>query len=231
MTEDGYDVLLLREPGSTALGTYLRDWLKSQRSEVNSLDPLAELLLFAAARTQLVSESIRPALQTPGQVVICDRYVDSTVAYQGYGRRIELATVHAVNAIAVAGVVPDLTFLLDCPPGDALRRVDPQTGLDGDADGMPAPPRPEPEGMRRFEEEGAAFHERVYRGYLAMAAEAPDRWRVVDGTMPEAQVAEEVRRLTAEALVSIAPKRADSPTTAGDPTASDGGDDQQASLF
>ena len=204
LSEDGFPVLLVHEPGGTPLGESIRRLVKSQSmSKRESLSPISELYLFLAARAQLVSSVIKPALSRPGAVVICDRYMDSTVAYQGYGRRLSVGMVRSANEVAVDGVVPDLTFFLDLPPAVAERRAEAQARLEGEAD--TGAPRLEPEGMRRFEEETAAFHRRVYDGYAKMAAGEPDRWRRIDATRPEQDIACEVRRLAEDVLAAIAP--------------------------
>lgn len=217
LSGEGHDVLLLREPGSTALGSYLRDWLKAQATE--SLSPVSELLLFVAARAQLISEVMGPALDRPDAVVICDRYMDSTIAYQGYGRGLDIDMVRSVNEVAIEGVVPDLTFLIDVPPGTALGRVDSRANASA-----------EPEGMQRFEEESVAFHERVYRGYHELASQEPERWRLVYGDRPEDEIADEIRRLTGAALPSLAVQDStENEDEPGDSPAT--GTDSQPTLF
>jgi dTMP kinase len=227
LSERGYDVVALQEPGSTSLGAYLRDWLKAERPESETLAPVSELLMFLAARAQLVTELIMPALNRPDAVVICDRYVDSTVAYQGYGRGLEVEMVDRLNAIAIDGAVPDLTLLIDVPPEVALGRVGPVSD-----DSQSANTRADPEGMRRFEEEGAAFHARVHDGYLALAAEEPERWRVVDGTRTAEEVANEVQALAGEALPDIELEAAvERAPVAEKPVSEKGGDGNQPNLF
>ncbi len=181
----GYPVLLVQEPGYTQLGQYLRDWLKRE-----SITPTAELFLFVAARAELVAKVIRPAL-TKGKIVITDRYSDSTVAYQGHGRGISLKHVNLVNNLATQGTLPDLTFFLDFPPEEGLIRAKMQTITSN-----PLPQkhvRNHTEG-RKFEEETLSFHERVRTGYLKLASEEPDRWRVIDATKTVEQVSEDVWR-------------------------------------
>lgn len=159
----------------------MRGWLKSGIPGEDPISHRAELLLFAAARAELVARVIRPALAQPDAVVVTDRYADSTVAYQGYGRGIPLETVEAANAAATDGVMPDLTLLLDCAPEDGLARMLDHAG---------APARDE-EGTR-FEEEPVEFHERVRRGYLAIVRQEPDRFVVVDAARPVEDVAKAV---------------------------------------
>ncbi len=153
----GADPFVLREPGGTVVGEGVRDILLDPRHE--GLDPVAETLLFAASRAQLSATVIRPALDA-GRVVICDRYADSTVAYQGYGRGLDLATVRAVNAWATRGLVPDRTILLDVDPAEGIAAATP-----AEAD--------------RLEREELAFHARIRAGYLEMARAEPDRWVVI----------------------------------------------------
>ena len=178
----GLRCLRIREPGSTPLGTDLRKLIKRSHTTDEAMSRPAELFLFAAARSELVAKVIGPQRDDPDLVVVADRYADSTVAYQGYGRGIDVETIRAVNALATHGIMPDLTFLLDCPPDvgisrvrglqlqmpmDASRTAD---AIDRDAEGM------------KFEEEPAEFHERIRLGFLALADSEPARWRVVDAT-------------------------------------------------
>jgi dTMP kinase len=151
--------ILVHEPGSTPLGEKLSRLLK--RNRATAISPLSELLLFNASRAQLVSVAILPSLKS-GKIVVCDRYTDSTLAYQGYGRGLKLKTVRAVNDIATGGLAPDLTVLLNIPVREGLAR---KRGSDTD----------------RFEHEALAFHERVCQGYLTMARKEPQRFFVVDG--------------------------------------------------
>ena len=165
----GHAVRLLAEPGGTVLGQRLRRLLKFSRQEIT---PQAELLLFLASRAQLTQEVILPAL-AQGAVVICDRYADSTAAYQGYGRGLDLEEVHRLNAGATQGLRPDLTVLLDVPPEEALQRRAPAT-------------------HDRMERGAAEFHDRVRQGYRDLARNEPSRWLVVDARLPRAEVARRV---------------------------------------
>jgi len=166
VSESGIPVILSHEPGGTPLGKEARRYLKQTgKSEIS---PLAELFLFAASRAQLVAEVIRPSLAR-GVMVICDRYADSTVAYQGYGRGLDLDVIQAVNTTATQGLLPDLVILLDLPVEIGLAR---KRSARED----------------RFEREEAAFHRRVREGYLKMAAADPQRWLVVDATLPKKRV-------------------------------------------
>jgi len=160
-------VVLTHEPGVTALGKKVAQWLKWGQDM--DISPLAELLLFNVSRAQLVSEVIKPDLES-GKVVICDRYADSTTAYQSYGRRLDLALVRAVNHAAIQGLNPDLTILLDMSVEAGLAR---KKGKKQD----------------RFEQEDIAFHRRVREGYLKLAAKEPERWLVVDATQSKEKIA------------------------------------------
>lgn len=164
----GHAVTLSSEPGGTRLGEEV--WRLIARGD---LPPLTELLLFAVARAQHVAEVIRPALGG-GEVVISDRYADSTLAYQGYGRGLPQRQVRAANRLASQGLLPDLTILLDVPVEVGLARK----GSSGAADSIGA--------------EGAAFHRRVRQGYLALAQEEPARFLVVDGTLPPEEVGQRI---------------------------------------
>ena len=158
--------ILIHEPGSTVLGEKLTRLLKWARS--TSISPMTELMLFNASRAQLLDEVVRPALQT-GKIVICDRYTDSTIAYQGYGRRVDIETIRKVNSLATGTLKPDLTVLLDISPEAGFAR---KTGQEPD----------------RFEQEDRAFHRRVRAGYLKLAEEEPRRWQVIDAALPKEKI-------------------------------------------
>jgi dTMP kinase len=171
----GREVVSTREPGGTRLGERLRSILLAQRADDGSapVDPRADALLFNAARAQLVAEVIRPALDR-GAIVVCARFTDSTLAYQGYGAGLPVDQLRSVAALATGGLAPDLTVLLDVPPAVGLRR---KTGAS----------------RNRFEASfDLAYHERVRAGFLALAAGEPGRFRVVDSTRPIDVVAGEV---------------------------------------
>jgi dTMP kinase len=157
---------LYREPGGTEASERMREILKSSTLE---LVPRAELLLFCAARAELVERKIKPAL-AGGADVVCDRFVDSTVAYQGVGRGLGVDLVKSLNEAAVAGCMPDLTVLLRIGPDEAARRGQ-QRLLEGLADGDD-----------RFEAQGPEFQRRIAEAYDELAGENPDRFEVVDAT-------------------------------------------------
>jgi len=159
--------LLTHEPGVTSLGRKVARLLKWTQNV--DISPTAELLLFNTSRAQLTEEVIKPSLES-GKVVICDRYADSTTAYQGYGRRLDLTVVAEVNRIGTMGLRPDVTFLLDMPVEEGLARKD------GNKD--------------RFEVESINFHKRIREGYLKMAAAEPKRWLVVDAEKSKEEIAD-----------------------------------------
>jgi dTMP kinase len=158
--------LLTHEPGVTSLGKKIARLLKW--SQGTDISPAAELLLFNTSRAQLVTEIIKPALQN-GITVICDRFADSTTAYQGYGRNLDLAIVKAVNEVGMSGLDPDITFLLDTPVEKGLSR--------------------KTKNEDRFEKEASAFHQRVRDGYLKLAGQEPKRWCVIDAAKSKEEIA------------------------------------------
>ena len=170
--------LLTYEPGGTPLGDIIRRWLK--RAQNTDISPLTELLMFNAARAQLVEEIIQPNLKS-GKVVICDRYADSTIAYQGYGRGLDLGIVRAINNATTDKLEPGLTILLDMPAEEGLVRK-------------------RAKGDDRFEQESIAFHQRVRDGYLKMAANGPERWLVVDAGQSKAKIMENIWQRVSQLL-------------------------------
>jgi len=159
--------LLTHEPGGTPLGNRLGRWLKW--SQDKGISPLTELLLFNACRAELVTRVIKPNLES-GKVVICDRYADSTTAYQGYGRGLNLETVQAINHAATGGLKPHLTVLLDISVEEGLGRKRAQK-------------------QDRFEGEDIGFHQKVKEGYLKLAGGEPERWLVIDATQSKEKIA------------------------------------------
>ncbi|MFZ4115124.1 MAG: dTMP kinase [Chthoniobacterales bacterium] len=170
------EVVVLREPGGTSFGEKIRHLLKHEDPGV-SITAEAELLLFAASRAQLVREIIRPALQR-GAIVLCDRFLDSTIAYQGAARALNLEDVTMINRFATGGLLPDVTILLDLEVavGRArmLERNKKSTTLD------------------RMEQEPEAFYEAVRHSYLKLAATEPERWSVIDASQRSAQVTQQI---------------------------------------
>lgn len=171
LAERGLSVVSLREPGSTSIGDRIRNMLLDPAHDTMAAE--AEALLYAAARAQMVAERVVPALDAH-RVVVCDRYVDSSIAYQCFGRGLPRELVHDINNWATGAVHPDITIWLDLPVGEGLARA-----TDGACD--------------RIESEAQSFHERVHAGYQALAAEEPQRMIVVDARGPVDSVAERVR--------------------------------------
>jgi dTMP kinase len=161
----GHEVVVTREPGGTPVGERVRKVLLDPAVD---LDPRAEALLFAAARAQLVEQVIRPALER-GAVVLCDRYLDSSLAYQGGGRGLGRGPVQEVNRFATGGLLPDLVVLLDLDPAEGLGRTTARRD--------------------RIEVEGLGFHRRVREAFRELAAGDPGRFAVVDAAAPAGQVA------------------------------------------
>lgn len=176
----GIPTVLTMEPGGTAIGATIRHILLS--SENCHLSSLAELLLYAADRSQHVSEVIHPALEA-GKWVISDRFMDATVVYQGYARGQDMPFIHLLNEKVTGGLRPGRTFLLDCPVETGLARA---TKREKES---------EHQGQDRFEQEKRSFHEAVRQGYLTLASEEPDRFVVMDGTRSPDELEEEVMRL------------------------------------
>lgn len=171
LTEKGEDVLFTREPGGTPIGEKIRQIiLDPDNKEMNAM---TESLLYAASRAQIVSEVIRPALLA-GTTVVCDRYVDSSIAYQGYGRGLG-DCIAAINGYAIGDCVPDATILIKVDPKKSHGR------LDGNA-------------LDRMEQESAVFHRKVYEGYLALEKQYPDRIIGIDGEQPIEAVSEQIAR-------------------------------------
>ena len=157
----GFKTILTREPGGTTIGDKIRQILLDPANK--KMHPLTELLLYGASRAQHVEELIRPAL-SEGKIVLCDRYSDSTTAYQGAARRVDKKILASLDAIATNGLTPDITIVTDIEPMAGLSRVA----------GRGAPDR--------FEQETLAFHERVRQGYLTLAKGNPKRVKIVDGS-------------------------------------------------
>ncbi len=178
LDQRGREVLTIREPGATLLSESIREILLSTKQ---SITPTAELLLFSAARTQLVERVIEPAL-LEGKFVLCDRFVDSTTAYQGYGRELSMEHVKECNSIATRGVMPGVTFFIDVAYDQAQQRMQFHPG------------GAEPDRMERA---GRAFFERVRTGYLSIASAEPERFVVLNGARERDEIhADVVRNLS-----------------------------------
>jgi len=171
----GYQVLTTREPGGTFIGDQIREVI--MRMDNTSMHPRTEILLFCAARAQIVAEVIRPALEQ-GVVVISDRYADSTLAYQGYGHGVDLNILRQILSFATGGLTPDLTLLFD---------LDVETGLSRRQSGGGE--------WNRLDDYAVAFHRRVRNGYLELAAAEPARWVRIDADQTPARVREDLQQV------------------------------------
>jgi|AMWB02.1.fsa_nt_gi dTMP kinase len=179
LTGMGCDVLTTREPGGTPISDQIRRVLVSMENQ--ALHPRTEILLFLAARAQLVEQVIKPAL-ADGKIVLCDRFGDSTLAYQGYGHGLDLGTLRSMLAFATDGLQPDLTLLLDVPVEIGLAR------------------KKKDNEWNRLDAYALNFHQRVRLGYHQLAEEEPGRWRVIDATQPKDQVQQAMRNAITAAL-------------------------------
>ncbi len=179
LCQENIPAILTHEPGGTTLGYKIRRVLK--RKGKSPISSEAELLLFVASRAQLVTEVIQPALQED-KIVICDRFSYSTLVYQGYGRGLNLPTVEMVNSLATQNLKPDIVILLDLLPEQGLTR---KRNL-----------------KDRFELEELSFHRRVREGYLRLAAADPDRWLVIDATLPKRKISKIVWEKVSQLLAS-----------------------------
>lgn len=178
----GYGILTTREPGGTVIGEQVRSCLHDVAND--QMTAAAEVLLYSASRAQLVNEVIRPALAT-GQIVLSDRYADSTLAYQGYGRQLDLDTLRIITDFATGGLQPDLSIFFD---------VDVRAGIERRTVGG--------DELNRMDLQAQAFYERVREGYLQMVAEDPDRWQVVDANRSVGLIQDDVRRLVQSRLAA-----------------------------
>jgi len=160
LMQRNYDILLIREPGGEKIAERIREVLLDRRN--SEMSPLTELLLYSASRAQLVDRVILPALRK-GKMVICDRFYDSTLAYQGYGRKLNRNTIEYLNRISACGIIPDLTILMDLPVVIALKRK-----------------RKKMTAKDRLEQESMTFHRRVRNGYLRIAQANKKRFEVVN---------------------------------------------------
>ena len=175
----GFDVLTTREPGGTPISEQIRTVLHSL--ENTEMKPRTEILLYQASRAQLVEQVIRPHL-LKGGVVICDRFADSTLAYQGYGHQLDLEPLRVLVSFATGGLKPDLTLLLD---------VDVEVGLRRRANGGE---------WNRLDAYDLAFHQRVRQGYHQLTQVEPERWVLIDASQPPKKVQNAIRRVVAERL-------------------------------
>ncbi|MFH1312716.1 MAG: dTMP kinase [Candidatus Eisenbacteria bacterium] len=177
LTASGFEVLLTREPGGSPIGEKIRHILLDTANA--AMEPLTELFLYEASRTQHVEEVIGPALKA-GKAVLCDRFYDASTAYQGYARGIGAPTVADLNLVATAGKKPDLTIVLDLPVSVGLKRLG--------------------QNLDRIEGETTAFHEKVRKGYLEIAKAEPERVKVVDASGPPEEIFAKVKTIVEDLL-------------------------------
>lgn len=182
LEKSGMSVRLTREPGGCPISDKIRAILLDASN--SEMTPSAELLLYAAARAQHIHEVIEPAIKA-GKTVLCDRFTDATLSYQGYGRGLDLSLIKSLNETATAGCKPDLTILIDCPVEIGLERAVAriEAGSAADINHL----REE-----RFERESIDFHQRVRSGYLKLAEGSPERFIIIDGTGTPAEISSRI---------------------------------------
>ena len=180
LEQQGLDVIRTREPGGTEIGDQIRSVIMDMKNK--SMHPRAEILLFCASRAQLVEELIRPSLAA-GKIILCDRYADSTMAYQGYGHGLDRKVLGDLLNFATGGLKPDLTLLFDIPSEAGLRRR-----------------LSNHEEWNRMDDYALQFHERVRSGYLELAEKEPERWVIVDANRPKDVIHEEVVSILKERI-------------------------------
>lgn len=179
-TEKGWSVVTTREPGGSLLGEEIRKLLLTSR-ENEEMTPMAELLLFLAARAQHLESKIKPALAS-GKIVLCDRFTDSTLAYQSAARGLDLTTVQKLCALTTGQFHPSLTFYLDVPPEVGIQRAMHRSKRQNTS-------------LDRMENEALSFHERVRQGFLAIAKEEPQRVQVIDTTQSKIAVEKQAKKV------------------------------------
>lgn len=171
LDEKGYDIVITREPGGTRISEDIREVILDKKNV--GMDRITEALLYAAARAQHVSEVIKPALAA-GKAVICDRYIDSSIVYQGIGRGLGIDFIEKINSMAVQKIMPDVTLLLKIDPAEGLKR------------------RKDSDVLNRLDLERLSFHEDVYRGYLTLESKYTDRIRSIDGSRSIEEVSKDI---------------------------------------
>jgi len=180
LRQQGFELITTREPGGTLIGDQIRKVLFDLENK--GMNPRSEILLFQASRAQLVDEVILSALKD-GKVVLCDRYADSTLAYQGYGHGVDMKTLREIVGFATGGLKPDLTIFLDISVEEGLNR----RNKGGD--------------WNRLDDYDKAFHQRVYSGYQQLILEEPERWVVVNAAQPPERVAAELQKVVMGRLI------------------------------
>jgi len=187
LTQKGFPCRVTREPGGGPIGEKIRKILLNP--EHREMSPLSELLLYEASRAQHVIEVVKPLLKK-GMVVLCDRFSDASIAYQGYGRKLDLKWVERLNRLSSQGIKPDITFLLDCPSDVGLKRALQRNQM------------LKKEKEERFEREKIQFHHRVRKGYLSIAQREPHRVKVIDTRKGEEKVFEKIRQIVDQLIVA-----------------------------
>ena len=182
----GIPMVLTREPGGTLIGDQVRKILLDPAN--TALDPKTELLLYAASRAQHLKEVIVPHLESPG-VVLCDRFADATLAYQGYGRRLDIELIRMLDRIVCSGLRPDVTILLDIEAAAGVARARGRNSVQG------------LEKEARFENEAIAFHERVRQGYLSLARQEPERIRIIEASRSIDEIQSEIQKIVSGIVV------------------------------
>jgi len=186
LTQKGIRCKVTREPGGSPIGEEIRKILLNP--DHCDMLPITEFLLYESARAQHVEEVIKPFIEKEG-IVLCDRFSDATLAYQGYGRRIDLKWIQRLNRLSSQGIRPDVTFLLDCPSDVGLKRA------------IQRNQTLKQEKEERFEREAIQFHRRVRKGYLAIARKEPRRVKVIDTRQGEEWVFEKIRKIVDNFLI------------------------------
>jgi dTMP kinase len=186
LQDKGHDCVITREPGGTRIGEKIRAILLDPLSK--DMDPLTELLLYTADRAQHIKEYILPLL-SDGKMVLCDRYYDATMAYQGFARGLDIGLIEKLHKLLFENLQPDITLLLDLPPEIGLERAWKQIN-NGNRMG----------GETRFEEERLSFHRRVREGYLELSRLEPERFRIIDASKKEHEVQEEIIKILDEEI-------------------------------
>ncbi|HAG51533.1 MAG TPA: dTMP kinase [Deltaproteobacteria bacterium] len=185
----GFQVVATREPGGTELGERIRTMLLNR--DIQPIAPWSELLLYAVCRAQLVKEIIKPALENR-KIVLCDRFADSTVTYQGFARGLSLEAITNINKWVTEGITPSITFILDCAPEIGLKRAFDRINT-----------RKEGNKEDRFERENIEFHKKIREGYLKLAKESPDRIKVVNGDREISLIHKEICGIIEQSLEAI----------------------------
>lgn len=186
LKEKGYLVYQTREPGGTSIGDQIRQVLHDTANI--EMQATTEILLYSASRAQLVEEVIRPALARD-QIVLSDRYAESTLAYQGYGRRLDLDTLQTITAFATGGLQPDLIVYLDIPTEEGLLRKQRAHETENAE-------------WNRMDQQAMDFHRRARQGYLHLAEEEPDRWLIVDARQPVEAIQQVIRKKVLDLLAA-----------------------------